>query len=428
MLLIKGGRIIDPLSGADGTGDILIDGEKIVKIGKDISCGCKVIDAGGLAVCPGFVDIHSHFRDPGQTHKEDIYTGAAAAAAGGYTTVICMANTLPPVDNADTLQYILDRAKDADIEVLQAACITQGLRGGELTDFDALLQAGAVGFSDDGKGISNPQTVLEAMREAAKSDAVLSFHEEDSRLIEDPGVNSGPAAARLGLKGAPAAAEEILIARDAVLAAETGCRIHIQHVSSALSVDMIRQAKRMGAHITAEATPHHLSLTEVAVHERGTSAKVNPPLRAEQDRLAIIAGLKDGTIDAIATDHAPHAAAEKDVPFAQAPSGMIGLETAFAVCMTYLVRPGHITLNQLIYKLTAGPAGIYSLDRGYIREGGRADITIFDPAEEWQVSGFRSKSANSPYMGAQLTGKIKKTICSGRVVYTEERGKRIDDR
>lgn len=417
MLLIKGGRVIDPLSGTDEVLDILIDGEKIVKMGKDISYDCDIIDADGLAVSPGFIDIHSHFRDPGQTHKEDIYTGAASAAAGGYTTAICMANTSPVVDNLDTLSYILQKTKSTNIEVLQTASITKGLKGEDLTDFETILKAGAIGFSDDGKGMLNPKVALLAMEKAKGLNAVLSFHEEDDNLIDNPGVNFGPVAAKLGLKGARREAEEVLIARDAVLAMETGCRVHIQHISSALSVDIVRQAKRLGANITAEATPHHISLTEDAVLSYSTYAKMNPPLRTEEDRLAIIGGLKDGTIDAIATDHAPHTMEEKDVPFAQAPSGIIGLETAFAVGMTYLVRPGHLTLNELIRKLTVGPAGIYSLDRGYLKEGHRADITIFDPAEEWQVEGFNSKSANSPYMGARLTGRVRKTICRGRIVY-----------
>lgn len=417
MLLIKGGRLIDPLSGTDDVLDILIDGENVVKIDKGIEGDCQVIDANGLIVSPGFMDIHSHFRDPGQTHKEDIYTGAKAAAAGGYTTVICMANTSPVVDNVDTLNRIVDRAKSADIEVMQVAAITKGLRGEELTDFKALIEAGAVGFSDDGRGILNPRIALEAMEAAKDLNVVLSFHEEDIRLIENPGVNYGPAAEKLGLKGARREAEEVLVARDAILALNTGARIHIQHVSSALSVDIIRWAKGMGAHITAEATPHHFSLTEDAVGELYTYAKMNPPLRTENDRLAIIGGLKDGTIDAIATDHAPHTTEEKDTPFATAPSGIIGLETALAVGMTYLVRPGRLSINELLSRLTIGPARIYSLDRGYIKEGHRADIAIFDPDEVWQVNGFHSRSANSPFTGASLVGKVKTTIYKGKIIY-----------
>ncbi|WP_278382183.1 dihydroorotase, partial [Clostridium tyrobutyricum] len=330
MILIKNGHIIDPVSKMDGIFDILIDGENISRIDKNIACeGIRnVIDASKCIVAPGFVDVHCHFRDPGLTYKEDIFTGSNSAAAGGYTTVICMANTKPIVDNVETLEYILNRAKSARIEVLQVAAITKGMQGKKLVDMERLKLAGAIGFSDDGKPIMSSKTVVEAMNMAKKLDVPLSFHEEDPELICENGINAGNTAKKLNIKGSPHEAENVLVARDVVLGMSTGSKIDIQHISSSLSVELIRWAKKMGAcNITAEVTPHHFSITEDAVLQKGLNAKVNPPLRTEDDRQSIIEALKDNTIEIIATDHAPHSKEEKQRKLSEAPSGMIGLET-----------------------------------------------------------------------------------------------------
>lgn len=419
MILIKNGRIIDPLSRMDGIFDILIDRENIVKIDKNIdNRGIdNIVDASQCIVAPGFIDIHCHFRDPGFTYKEDILTGANSAAAGGYTTVICMANTKPVVDNTEVLEYILNKAKLAKIEVLQVAAITKGMKGKELVDMQKLKSAGAVGFSDDGKPIMNSKIAIEAMHMAKKLDVPLSFHEEDPQLISENGINAGDTAKKLNIKGSPHEAENVLVARDAVLGISTRAKIDIQHISSSLSVEVVRWAKKMGANITAEVTPQHFSITEKAVLEKGLNAKVNPPLRTEDDRLSIIRGLKDNTIEVIATDHAPHAEEEKNREISAAPSGMIGLETALSLAITNLVRPGHITYAEVISKLTVNPARLYKLDRGYIKEGHRADIVIFNPDEKYVVKDFESMACNSPFIGERLYGKVKRTIYRGKIVY-----------
>jgi dihydroorotase len=420
MILIKGGRVIDPMSNTDKVMDVLIDGEKITRICEEIKAipdGTNVIDASDCIVAPGLIDVHSHFRDPGFTYKEDILTGANCAARGGYTTVVCMANTKPVVDNIETLKYILDKAKGAKIEVLQTGSITKGLNGRELTDMEELKKNGAVGFSDDGKPIMDSSIAIRAMNMARKLNVPLSFHEEDPSLIAENGINKGVVAKKLNLTGSPHEAENVLVARDAILAISTGAKVNIQHISSALSVEIVRWAKKMGADITAEVTPHHFSLNENAVLKYGANAKMNPPLRTEKDRLSILEGLKDGTLDIIATDHAPHAKEEKEKELRTAPSGIIGLETALSLGITNLVLPGILTIMQLIEKMTVNPAKLYGLNKGYIKEGSQADIVIFDAGEEWIVDKFVSKSSNSPFKGMKLHGKVKKTIYKGDIVY-----------
>ncbi|AYD39660.1 dihydroorotase [Clostridium fermenticellae] len=423
MILIKNGCVIDPLSKINEKFDILIDGENIVKIDKNINKinNAKVIDASGCILAPGFIDIHSHFRDPGFTYKEDLLTGSKAAARGGYTTVVCMANTKPVVDNVDTLKYILDKARKAKIEVLQVATITKGMRGEELIDMHSLKEAGAVGFSDDGKPIMKSKVAFDSMKIAKELDVPLSFHEEDPNLIKENGINMGRIAKNLNLTGSPNEAEDVLVARDAVLAISTGAKVNIQHISSAVSVEILRWAKKMGANITAEVTPHHFSMTEKAVLEKGSNAKMNPPLRTEKDRKVIIEGIKDNILEIIATDHAPHTEEEKNNAFSKAPGGIIGLETALALSITNLVKPGYLTYMDLIEKLTINPAKLYNLDRGYIKEGHRADIVIFDPNEDYIVRDFASKACNSPFIGEKLSGRIKRTICKGKIVYMHER-------
>lgn len=425
MMLIKGGRIIDPESQKDEIADILIDGDIIVKIEKNIDTNKierieKVIDARGKIVSPGLIDIHVHFRDPGLTYKEDIQTGSNAAAKGGFTTVVCMANTKPVVDNKEILEYILNEAKEAPINVLQTAAVTKELRGIQLVDMDALNEAGAVGFTDDGFPIMDSSIVLQAMKLVKQLNVPISFHEEDPSLIVNSGINEGEISKKFGINGASHTAEDIMIARDCILAFETGAKVNIQHVSSGVSVDIIRYTKSKGAHISAEVSPHHFTLTEKDVLKYNTNAKMNPPLRTEKDRLKILEGLKDGTIDIIATDHAPHSKEEKEREFLNAPSGIIGLETSLALGITILVKNNCLTISKLLEKMTINPAKLYNLKTGRIKEHLKADLLIFDPDEKWIVDNFNSKSSNSPFIGWELFGKVKYTICRGKIVYKDK--------
>ncbi len=426
MILIRNGRVIDPARGMDDVMDIVIDGGKIKAMGHYPDNGEyeTVIDASGLTVGPGLIDVHVHFRDPGLTYKEDIGTGAAAAKKGGFTTVVTMANTKPPVDSEETVRYVLEEGKKTGIHVLPAACVSVGMKGQELTDMDALKAAGAVGFTDDGIPLMDQKLVRQAMRKAKELDVPLSFHEEDPAFISENGIHAGEAAKVLGIQGSPALAEDALVARDCMLALHTGASVNIQHISSVNSVRMVKLAKELGADVTAEVTPHHFTLTESAVLEHGAMAKMNPPLRTEKDRLGIIEGIKDGSIDMIATDHAPHSAEEKAVePVWKAPSGIIGLETALALAVTNLVRPGHLTMVQLMEKMSLNPAKLYRFDKGSVAEGADADLVIFDENEKWAVTedDIASKSHNTPFIGAELYGRVKYTICGGRIVYEDKK-------
>lgn len=425
MILIKDARVIDPRRGLDDVLDIQLDGGKIRKIGKyQRNDGYeRIIEAKGLVAAPGLVDVHVHFRDPGLTYKEDIHTGAASAARGGFTTVVCMANTKPPIDNVETLQYVLKEGEATGINVLACATITKGLGGLEMTDMDALRAAGAAGFTDDGIPIMDEKLVYEAMLKAKELDVPLSFHEEDPAFITNNGINRGAVSEKLGIGGSPALAEDSLVARDCMLALHSGAKVDIQHVSSGNAVQLIRLAKKLGARVTAEVTPHHFTLTEDAVLKHGTLAKMNPPLRTRADRYELIEGIKDGTIDIIATDHAPHSKEEKEKELTQAPSGIIGLETSLALGITSLVRKGHLTILQLMEKMSLNPAKLYNLDKGYLDEGADADLVIFDEHERWTVDGFVSKASNSPFLGESLYGRVKYTICGGKVVYEDGRGR-----
>ena len=425
IMFIKNGRVVDPVTGTDEIMNIIIKDNIIEEVGHDISIdetdtdNVTVIDAAGLVVAPGLMDTHVHFRDPGFTYKEDIITGAAAAARGGFTSVVCMANTKPAVDNIETLDYIQKKGETTGIHVMQTAAVTKGLKGTELVDMEALADAGAVGFTDDGIPIMDEHVLTMAMKKAAELDLPISLHEEDPEFIIKSGVNQGKVAEQLGYGGASSTAEDVMVARDCVLALHTGASVCIQHISSGNSVELVRTAKKLGADVHAEATPHHFTLTEDAVLMYGTNARMNPPLRTEDDRVKIIEGIKDGTIDMIVTDHAPHSEEEKAKPLESAPSGITGLETSLALGIKSLVEPGHISLMKLMELMSKNPAEFYRMVPGSVTKGAPADLVIFGEKETWTVrkEDFASKASNSPFIGWELPGKVHYTICSGKIVY-----------
>lgn len=417
-MLIKQGRLIDPRSRRDEICDIHIEGGKIKQIGNHLKIhDGQTICAEGLIVAPGFVDIHVHFRDPGFTYKEDLESGCRAAAAGGYTTVVCMANTSPVMDGEELLCDFIRRSKDLPIRVHTVCALTKGFEDKELVDMERLVQLGAVGFSDDGIPNRNGTLILEAMERAKKLNVPISFHEEDSALILENGINHGAISKKLGMYGSPSLAEASFIARDVEYGIYTGCAVDIQHISTKEGVELVKFAREQGANVVAEVTPHHLTLTEEAVMKYGTLAKMNPPLRTREDRERILRGIEEGTITIIATDHAPHSKEEKARPFSKAPSGIIGLETALGICYRELVATGRIDEMKFLALLTQNPAQFYHLDCGYLEEGGPADITIFDPKETYFIKDFFSKSCNSPFMDWKLQGKVKYTIAGGKLVY-----------
>lgn len=419
MLQIKNGRVMNPATDFDEVTDIWIQDGKIIAYGEqgDMAGADEVIDAAGCIVAPGFVDVHVHFRDPGFTYKEDLETGSAAAAAGGFTTVVCMANTKPIVDSPEVLDDILERTKPLPIHVKQVAAVSKGFQGKELVDFEEMVRHGACGFTDDGIPLTDAGFIKKAMEMAAKVDMPISLHEEDPFLNEVNGINKGVISEQMGLGGAPAISEDVMVARDVMLALETGAKVDIQHISSGRSVDLVRYAKQKGAKVYAEVTPHHFTLTEEDVLNYGTMCKMNPPVRTLWDRSKIIEGLADGTIDMIATDHAPHSEEEKSREFTKAPSGIIGLETALPLGITSLVKQGYLTMMELLTKMTINPAKLYQFDCGDIAEGKAADLVIFDPNQINQIEKFASKASNSPFLGAQLFGKVRYTICNGHIVY-----------
>lgn len=422
-MLIKNGFLIDPASDTERLVDLRIT-DGLIQTLADAGTltpenGEDELDAAGLMISPGLVDTHIHFRDPGFTYKEDLHTGSLAAAAGGFTSVICMANTSPVIDSVPVLKELMEREALEDIHIFQAAAVSCGLKGEEMTSMKELAAAGACGFTDDGIPLKNAAFLYKAMEEAKALDLPISLHEEDPAFIETNGINHGPVSDALGIYGSPSIAEESLVARDCLLALRSGAQVVIQHISSGQSVELVRTFKAMGANLHAEATPHHFTLTDEAVLKYGALAKMNPPLRTENDRLAIIEGLKDGTIDLIATDHAPHSTEEKSRPITQTPSGIIGLETSLALGITSLVRPGHLTLSQLIEKMTINPASLYHLPYGSVAEGKSADLVLFDPNEKWTPKTYASKSSNSPFTGWELYGKVKYTICDGKIVYKD---------
>jgi dihydroorotase len=423
MLIIRNGYVMDPATGLSGERDIVINNGVVEKIctGKELEAfvipGAEVIDATGCIVAPGLVDAHVHFRDPGFTYKEDITTGARAAAKGGFTTVVMMGNTNPHMDNVETLFDVKKRALETGIVVHPCGNVTMDMAGKELTPMEALKMAGAVLFTDDGKPLTDESVMEKACIEAARLGMVISLHEEDPRFIKDNGINAGEVAKSLGIEGSPREAEISMVKRDIEIARRTGARIVVQHISAKESVELIRQARKEGVQVFAEATPHHFTLTEEALLKHGTLAKMNPPLRLESDRLAIIEGLKDGTISMIATDHAPHAKEEKEKSLREAPSGITGLETSLALAIRELVQPGYMSLMEVLARMTCGIADLYGLDAGWIGEWQRADFVIFAPNEEWVFDKSVSKSSNTPFLGESLPGKIHFTICGGKVVY-----------
>ena len=423
MILIQNARVMDPKTKLDKITDILIRDDVIEEMGIiPVKEDVEILDAKGMIVAPGLIDVHVHFRDPGQTHKEDLITGSQSAMAGGFTTVVCMANTMPKVDTVDTLKDVVSRTKELPIHVLQASAVTKSFAGRELVDMEAMKEAGAVGFTDDGIPIMNAGILVKAMEEAKRLNMPISLHEEDPSLVIKPGVNAGKVAEELNFGGAPTVAEDSMVARDCMLALATGATVDIQHISSKNAVEMVRHAKAMGAKVVAEASPHHFTLTEDAVKTYGVMCKMNPPVRTEEDRQAIIRGLQDGTLEIIATDHAPHSTEEKEKGLENAPSGIIGLETALSLGITSLVKEGHLTMMELLEKMTINPAKLYHLDAGYVAVGGKADLVIFDENEVYTVGEqFASKSKNTPFIGWELTGKVKYTICNGKIVYSDRK-------
>jgi dihydroorotase len=423
--LIRGGRILDPATDRDAPGDVLIEDGRIAAVENSIEgADAEVIDAEGLWVTPGLVDIHTHLREPGQEYKEDIGSGGRAAVAGGFTAVACMANTHPVNDDPSVTDYILDRARqDSPAKVYPIAAATKGLSGEVMTEMVALVEAGAVGFSDDGMTIMDSGVQRRVLAYSRLVEKPVIVHAEDRTLVGKGVLNEGPVSTRLGLPANPAVAETVQVARDLMLAEVTGAHLHVAHVSTAGAVDLIREARNRGLQVTAEVTPHHLALTDEAALGFDTNTKMAPPLRSAADVEACRQGLIDGTIDAVATDHAPHALHEKEVEFTTAPNGILGLETAVPVVLD-LVRTESLTPLQLIRRLTLNPAQILGLEAGRLDPGSPADVTLTDPERSWVYDPFKgySKSRNSPWAGQTLQGRAVATIVAGRLVYDVDRG------
>jgi dihydroorotase len=424
-IVIRGGRLLDPASGRDESGDLLLEDGRIAGAGAQLAAdGALAVDAAGCWVVPGLFDLHAHLREPGQEYKEDIASGGRAAVAGGFTAIACMANTQPVNDDPSVTEYILDRARqESPARVYPIAAATRGLAGEVRTEMAALVEAGVVAFSDDGRTIMDSGVMRRVLEYSGLVRVPIITHAEDRTLARDGVVNEGPVSTRLGLPGNPAAAETIHVARDILLAQLTGAHLHVAHVSTAGAVELIRAARERGVHVTAEVTPHHLTLTDEATLGYDTNTKMAPPLRSERDVRALRAGLADGTLDAIATDHAPHAVHEKDVEFTAAPPGVIGLETAVAVTLE-LVRAGDLAPIEWVRRLSSNPARIAGRPGGSLAVGAPADVAVIDPVRRWvyePTKGY-SKSRNSPWAGRELTGRALATIVGGRLVYDAERG------
>ncbi|MHC4429840.1 MAG: dihydroorotase [Planctomycetota bacterium] len=420
-LLLKNGRVIDPASGTDDALDVLIDGTRVAALDRGISAeGATTIDVTGLVVCPGFLDIHVHLREPGQEWKETIATGTQAAARGGFTGVACMPNTEPVNDCRSVTEFILAQsAEQGAVDVYPIGCVTKGQRGEELAEMEDMLDAGACAFSDDGMPVRSALMMRRALEYSRIFDVPIIDHCEDHALVDGGVMNEGPVSTLLGLRGWPNTAEDILVHRDILLAEDTGGHAHVAHMSTRRSAQFVREAKQRGARVTCEVTPHHLVLTDEAVQEYETDAKMNPPLRREADRTALVEALADGSVDAIATDHAPHLPDEKGVEFSRAPFGVVGLETAVSLCLDRLVRVGAIDLGRLVELFSLGPARVMGLDKGRLAKGSDADVTVLDPERTVRVDPheFASKSRNTPFAGWELRGAPVLTIVGGRIAH-----------
>lgn len=422
-LLIQHGNLIDPVLNEERVMDILIENGQIAAISAHLEDPeAQVLDVSGMAVSAGLIDMHVHFRDPGFTEKEDIITGSRAAAHGGFTTVTCMPNTRPTVDSPEMVQYVYDRAKEGSgVHVLPIAAVSMGEKGTVLTDAKALKQAGAVALSDDGVPVQSANLMRDALICASRQQLTVLTHCEDADMVKNYAVNEGRISRQLGIPGRPAIAEEIMVMRDAMLAEETQTAVHICHISTGRAVDIVRKYKKKGVKITCETCPQYFTLNQREILEQGAMARVNPPLRTSRDVAAVLAGVKDGTIDCIVTDHAPHTAEEKARGLEKAPSGMVGLETSLGITLTQLYHTGEMTLPEIIAKMTVNPARILNLDCGRLSAGSAADLTIFDPNEEWVVDAekFASKGRNTPFNGRTLKGKVKYTIVGGKIIYQD---------
>lgn len=428
-LCLRGGRILDPARGIDRVQDLWIAGGRIAGLGEDAPAdvrshtGAKVIPVAGAVICPGLVDIHVHLREPGQEEKETIETGTLAAARGGFTTVACMPNTAPPLDERPRIEYVIRRARESGhARVLPVGAVTRGQMGEALTDIEELVDAGAVAVSDDGKPVRNAEIMRRALELTRELGIPVIQHAEDPDLKGDGVMHEGWASTRLGLKGIPAAAESVVVARDALLSELTRGHVHVAHVSAARSVDIIRRAKSRGIRMTAETAPHYLVLTDEAVQGYDPRTKMNPPLRDAKDRDALIEGIADGTIDCLATDHAPHTEIDKDNDFDSAPFGIVGLETALGIYLKALVEPKHLTLPELLLRLTVNPLRVLEQRGGTLESGAEADVTVFDPVRRWTVrsSEFASMGRNTPFDGWELPGRVLLTILGGRITFRSE--------
>ncbi len=422
-ILIKNGKLIDPVKGTESIGDILIRDEIIAAVGEKLNEKAdRIIDAKGLTVTPGIVDMHVHFRDPGQTYKEDIYTGAKAAAHGGVTSVLAMPNTKPVMDEPDRISYVVNKAKDALTRVYQVSAITKGMKGEQLVNVAGVAKAGARALSEDGKSVMNAEILFEAMKEAKKAGIPVCSHCEDLNLVHGGVMNDDENAVRLGLPGINNASEDVIIARDMILARDAGCHLHICHCSTAGSVELIKAGKKMGADISAETCPHYLVLTSDDIPSDDGNYKMNPPLRTKADRDALRKAVADGTIDIIVTDHAPHAATEKGGGFRRSPFGIVGIETSVALIYTEMVRTGVISLLDMVRKMSTNPAKVLGIEAGTLNVGAMADIAIFDFEHPYRIdpAKFCSKSVNMPFAGREVYGKTMYTICGGRIVWEEK--------
>lgn len=432
LILIKEGYVVDPASGREGQYDVLMDGQRLRCIEpvlsiKEVTQWAKeeqkelvVLDAKGRYVMPGLIDLHVHLREPGFEYKETIATGARAAAAGGFTTICPMPNTRPATDCADRIRYVLEKARQESIvNILPIGAITREQEGSEPVNIEELKEAGAIALSEDGKSVMDTSVYMEAMRQAAQYKIPIFAHCEDKALVGKGAINAGSKAEELGLSGISNAVEDIITARDIIMAKESGVQLHLCHISTRDSVKMLELAKREGLPVTGEACPHHFILSDEDILSKDTNYKMNPPLRSREDVKALKKALQDGAIDVIATDHAPHSEVEKGKPFAEAPFGIVGLETAFALSFTELVRKGYLTISQLVEKMSVNPARILGIDRGCIDVGRIADLVIIDPEEEYCIDkeAFHSKGRNTPFEGRRVQGRIINTFVAGKMVY-----------